>query len=83
MPDLAQIRPFHHQAAQFLFRGVGRAVIDINDLERPALQSAGNLGDERRYIAGLVTHRHDHGERGHVLAIPAGRIAILQHGASF
>ncbi len=62
--DLPQPRMLRHQAAQFLLGGVARAVIDIDDLERAALQRGGDLGDQRRDIAGLVAHRHDHGYCG-------------------
>ena len=74
VPDLPQPRMLRHQAAQFVGGGVLRAVIDINDLEGAALQGGGDLGDQRRDIAGLVAHRHDHGNCGIVRTLP---VALL------
>ncbi len=58
-----------HQARQLGLRAVGRAVIDIDDLERPlALQRGGDFGDQRRDIAGLIADRHDDGH-GWIIAV--------------
>ncbi len=64
VPDAAQKRMQRHQPLQFIFGAVGRAVIDIDDLERPlAGQRRCNLGNQRRDVAGFVADRHDDGHR--------------------
>ena len=67
--DLAQTRTLRHQPPQFGLGAVGRAVIDVNDLERPlAVERGGDFGDQRRDITGLVADRHDDGD-GRVTAL--------------
>ena len=53
-----------HQALELVVGAVGRAVIDIDHLERPLARERGrDLGHQGRDIAGLVAHRHHDADR--------------------
>src|SRR5207237_3750976 len=95
MLDLPQPSVRGHQRAQFRLGTVGRAIVDIDDLEtRRGTKRGDNLGDQWRHIAGLIADRHDdrYGRRrfvrallalvAHGLAGPCRPIAV-QNGASF
>src|SRR4051812_22026134 len=63
MIDAAQICALLHDLGETLRRGVGRAVIDVDDFVSPAAVERGrDFADQRRHVAGLVTHGHDDGK---------------------
>ena len=63
MTKLAQIFALLHLRRQPLRCGIGRTIIDVNDLVSPAtVERCGNLGDQRRHVLGLVAHRHNDGD---------------------
>ena len=60
----AQPGMLRHQPRELGLGRVGRAVIDVDDLERPlAIERGGDFRDQRRDIAGLVADRHHDGHR--------------------
>src|SRR6266516_3205434 len=62
MSDLSQPRTARHQPSQFRLRAVGRAVIDVDELESEILvERGGDLVNQRRDIIGFVAHRNDDG----------------------
>ncbi len=62
MIDPAQICTLLHDLGETFRRCVGRAVIDVDDFVAPAaIERGGDLGDQRRHVAGLVAHGHDDG----------------------
>src|SRR5712691_2532014 len=62
MLDMAQPRTARHQQRQLDFGAIGRAVVDVDDLERQALaERHSDLGNQRRNVAALVPHRDDDG----------------------
>ena len=79
MLDLPQPGVRGHQRAQFRLGTVGRAIVDIDDLEtRRRTKRGDDLGDQRRHIAGLVADRHNHryGRWRFVRAL----LALIAHG---
>ena len=77
MPELAQIAALLHERREPLGGGVGRAVIDVDDLISPAAIERGrDLGNQRRDIVGLVAHGHNDGN-GHRSLV--GRSQIGAH----
>ena len=57
--NLAKPGMLRLQPRQLGLGAVGRAVVDIDDLERPAGQRRRDLGHQRRNVFGLVPHRND------------------------
>ena len=59
MANLAQPGVQRFQARQLGRGAVGGAVVDIDDLERPAGQRHRDFGHEGRNVFSLVPHRND------------------------
>src|SRR5262249_11892379 len=58
--DLAQPGSLGHQPLELGLRGVGRAVVDVDELEAPPLRHrCSNLLDQRFNVVGLVPDRND------------------------
>ncbi len=65
MPKRAQPRVLRLQRTELGLGAVGRSVVDVNDLVRPAsVERSGDLRHQRRHVAGFVAHRHDDADGG-------------------
>ena len=63
MGDDAQMPAGSGKASEFGAGVVGRAVVDVDDLERAnACERSFDLADERCQISGFVAHRHHDGD---------------------
>ncbi len=72
MAYLPQIWPLLHGSNKPLFSRVRRTVVDVNDFIDPStIEGGGNLGDQRRYILGLVAHGNNDGN---------GRLSCVRRG---
>src|ERR1700743_571953 len=63
---MAQVGELLRQCPQFAGSAVARSIIDIDDLDRrKGRHRARDLADQRRDIAGYVTHGHDDRDTWH------------------
>ena len=62
MANLAKPGMLRLQALEFGLGAVGRAVVDVDDLERPAGQRGGDFGHQWGDVLGLVPNRNDDGD---------------------
>ena len=61
MFDLSQPRTARHQAGQFRFRAIGRAIVDKDDLECDVpVERRRDFLDQRSDVACFIAHRNDH-----------------------
>src|SRR5262249_8709702 len=62
--ELAQIASLLHRLRDALRGGIGRAVIDVDDLVIPAaIERGADLLDQRRDVVGLIAHGDNDGNR--------------------
>jgi hypothetical protein len=75
--ELPKVRPLLHDRGKPLGGGVGRAVIDIDDLIGPAaVERGGDLRNQRRDVVGFVAYGHNDGD-GHRISVGRRQIGTL------